>query len=576
MQNSIILFFVFVILSGIALGQVPQLINYQGLLIDPASDQPVPDNTYSITFSIYDVALGGSAIWTETQNVQTKEGLYSVLLGSTTNFITAILSGPQKYLGIKVGSDPEMMPRKRIVSVAYAILSEDAHKLEGKDASDFVQAGQANSISTDMLQNNAVTTAKISPNIVSSLDDVSNDGGNIDLVEGSNITIVPDNAANRITISATGVGLTLPYSGTTGSSATAFSVTTTGTGRAGYFRVNNSGNSNPVIYGETNGMGRVGHFRIVNATNDKEAVAASTQGTGPALSGYTIGSGPAVYGRTDGDGEAGHFEITNSSSSSNALYVSTDGSGNGVYGFSNAGNQAGVYGINDNLLGQGVEGYSTSGTGVYGHSETGCGVYAICGSGHSVYGRSSGENSAGVLGYNNTAGGYGIYGWSNNGVALYGHGDLVCTGSKSAKVKLDNGTAVRLYAEESAESWFSDYGQGRLSDGQAHIELDPLFLQTVTIDAGHPMKVFVQVEGDCNGVYVTNKTSTGFDVAELQGGGSNVPFSYRVVCKRKYYEDDRLATPEEAARSTRRMMEAVWPETIAAREAERAEPDPER
>jgi hypothetical protein len=260
-----------------------------------------------------------------------------------------------------------------------------------------------------------------------------------------------------------------------------------------------------------------------------EAVAASTQGTGPALSGYTIGSGRAVYGRTDGDGNAGYFEITNSASSSDAVYGSTNGSGNGVYGestdgdgvygFSNATSQSGVYGINDNPQGNGVAGSSTSGRGVRGSSYSGTAVYAISGYGNGVYGQSSGEDKAGVYGYNNTPGGYGVYGWSTNGVAVYAHGDMDCTGSKCARVKLDNGTAVRLYAEESAESWFSDYGEGNLSDGQAHIELDPVFLQTVTVDARHPMKVFVQVEGDCNGVYVTNKTSTGFGVVELEGAG---------------------------------------------------------
>ncbi|UCE07404.1 MAG: hypothetical protein JSW07_05065, partial [bacterium] len=100
-----------------------QLINYQGLLMDPGTGQPVADATYSITFSIYDVASGGSAIWIETQDVQTKDGSYSVLLGSTTPLTPTIFSGPEKYLGIKVGSDPEMTPRKQIVSVAYAITS---------------------------------------------------------------------------------------------------------------------------------------------------------------------------------------------------------------------------------------------------------------------------------------------------------------------------------------------------------------------------------------------------------------------------------------------------------------------
>ena len=92
-----------VILSGIAMGQVPQLINYQGVLINPTTGQPVTDNSYLITFSIYDVASGGSLIWTETQNVPTKAGLYSVLLGSITPLTPTILSGNEKYLGIKVG-----------------------------------------------------------------------------------------------------------------------------------------------------------------------------------------------------------------------------------------------------------------------------------------------------------------------------------------------------------------------------------------------------------------------------------------------------------------------------------------
>ncbi|MDI6793822.1 MAG: hypothetical protein QME81_13315 [bacterium] len=53
-------------------------------------------------------------------------------------------------------------------------------------------------------QTNSVSTAMITPNIVSSLDGVSNDGGDIDLVAGANITITPDDAGNQITIAATG------------------------------------------------------------------------------------------------------------------------------------------------------------------------------------------------------------------------------------------------------------------------------------------------------------------------------------------------------------------------------------
>ena len=92
---------------------------------------------------------------------------------------------------------------------------------------------------------------------------------------------------------------------------------------------------------------------------------------------------------------------------------------------------------------------------------------------------------------------------------------------------------------ESPEVWFEDFGDGRLENGRTHIELDALFLETVTINADHPMKVFVQLEGDCNGVFVT-KGTTGFDVDELKSGSSNTPFSYRLVAKRKGYENERM------------------------------------
>ena len=73
----------------------------------------------------------------ETYSVQTKNGLYSVMLGSTNPLTAAILSGPEKYLGVKVGADAEMTPRKRIVSVAYAIISATAESLGDKAATEY-------------------------------------------------------------------------------------------------------------------------------------------------------------------------------------------------------------------------------------------------------------------------------------------------------------------------------------------------------------------------------------------------------------------------------------------------------
>ena len=112
-------------LTSVATAGVPGLMNYQGRLTDEEG-RPL-DDTLVLAVAIYDDSTSGSPIWTESRSVQTKDGLYSVLLGSTTALTASILSGSEKYLGIKVGVDPEMTPRKRIVSVAYALVTESLY-----------------------------------------------------------------------------------------------------------------------------------------------------------------------------------------------------------------------------------------------------------------------------------------------------------------------------------------------------------------------------------------------------------------------------------------------------------------
>jgi hypothetical protein len=111
--------------------QVPHMINYQGVLTDPTTGGPIPDNSYSITFTIYSVATGGTALWTEVQNVSTTGGRFNVLLGSVNPIPPTVFSGGNCYLGVKVETDAEMTPRKRMVSVGYALKSHDADKVGG-------------------------------------------------------------------------------------------------------------------------------------------------------------------------------------------------------------------------------------------------------------------------------------------------------------------------------------------------------------------------------------------------------------------------------------------------------------
>ncbi len=98
------------------------------------------------------------------------------------------------------------------------------------------------------------------------------------------------------------------------------------------------------------------------------------------------------------------------------------------------------------------------------------------------------------------------------------------TGSVSTIVDDLNEEPVNMFCPEAPEILFQDYGTGELVNGKAYIKMDPIFTKNIHVNEDNPIKVFVQLEGDCKDVYVTNKTAEGFEVVELQGGTSNVPF----------------------------------------------------
>ncbi|MBN8642519.1 MAG: hypothetical protein J0L86_11970 [Flavobacteriales bacterium] len=105
-------------------------------------------------------------------------------------------------------------------------------------------------------------------------------------------------------------------------------------------------------------------------------------------------------------------------------------------------------------------------------------------------------------------------------------------GTVNTLVKDNEGKERIMTAPEAPEALFQDYGIGSLTNGYAKIDIDPVFTKNIRVDETHPMKVFIQLEGDCKGVYVFNKTATSFEVKELQNGNSNVSFSYQIVAFR--------------------------------------------
>lgn len=223
---------------------------------------------------------------------------------------------------------------------------------------------------------------------------------------------------------------------------------------------------------------------------------------------------------------------------------------------------------------QGVYGGSGGGAGALGNyngtgtANTRAGVYGVCSqaaantAGVGVYGYNniaSGNQRMGVLGaYNSSAFGIGVYGIGFGGGIITGNNDIavvgwrtnnanysgyfngnhvIANGTKTASVATQWGNQL-LYCQESPEVWFEDIGGAQLVNGQCRIEFDSIFKQVTFIDEEHPYHVFIQMEGECEDVFVI-KDQNGFIVKEKNGGKSNTSFSYRVTAKRVNFQDHR-------------------------------------
>lgn len=331
---------------------------------------------------------------------------------------------------------------------------------------------------------------------------------------------------------------------------------------------------------------------VVNNSTPITGDVFSAYGTN-AVSAYSSGAGGAgFYTETSGNASWGMLSLATATGNTTSVGVQGESSANngtGVAGFatSTAGGSVqpvGVYGSANNATGFGMQGSNSNATGtaMILTGNNAAGTYLTGGSGAAIngsgigtftYGRTA-SNGTGLLGVGNNQAAFGtlvdgsgiagtglyfgVYAVGNNNsntanvraggyfesgtsrlsysyVAAYDGGlprKITGNGTMNTIVKDPAGKLVLLSAPEAPENLFQDYGTGTLVNGRAHVALDPVFSMNILVNAAHPLRAFVQLEGDCAGVYVTNKSAEGFDVVELQGGTSNVDFTWTVTGNR--------------------------------------------
>jgi hypothetical protein len=144
-----ILFSLTIIAWVAAMAEVPELINYQGRLVDSGGN-PV-NGAVSMEINLYDAQTGGFHLYSEMQSVTVVDGIYGLQFGGLGGLFDIILNSSETWLELSIDGVPSDS-RSRLLAVPYAIQasqSEDAQALatEVADLQALVDAIEIHSIS---------------------------------------------------------------------------------------------------------------------------------------------------------------------------------------------------------------------------------------------------------------------------------------------------------------------------------------------------------------------------------------------------------------------------------------------
>ena len=497
--------------AGITAATSP-LLQYQGRLADPGSGEPVADGSYSMTFRLYTVASGGTALWTETKDVAVQGGLFSTSLGDTVALSQSLFNGQELWLGIKVGSDDEATPRQQILPAAYALGLVPGAAMQADSSSAALQV--TNLGSGDALLVNGQMTLSGNLTVSGALSGGTHTHSGADITSGTVAEAYIDEALARdseilpTVLDNDGAGSTLDADLLDGQDASAFAAT--GHDHDGS-QITSGVVGEPYIDDALARDLEVEQQITTHQSNasahhprytDDEAWGAVLDRDGPS-SGLNADLLDGYSSTNFAFSSHNHFGNYWSGSSTNyGLSVYNSSTGDGIRGSSSATNElyGGLYGYCSST-GSGVVGSSSSGHGVHGTGATGVYGTGITG----VYGTSSDNGGQGVQGHGTGTLTEGVLGTSAQATGVYGIAGAE-SGSNAIGVWGQTGATWGFFTYEAAYA-----GQGFVSGVQAYIaqseDSQPLEVGDVVLISG----ITAPLAGGQTPVLTVRRAGTGED-----------------------------------------------------------------
>ncbi len=176
--SLVFLLFLFILfIPVISFAAFPEVINYQGKLMD-SSGNLVADDSYNMRFRLCADSDCASVLydesWVDSNKVAVTNGLFSVLIGSVSSTLDSVDFNQDTYLEVSIGgtgvpSWEVLTPRKKLGAVPNAL---NAQKFGGLATSSFLRSDTTNTssiinnlTSTNIFSNNASITSVTSTNL---------------------------------------------------------------------------------------------------------------------------------------------------------------------------------------------------------------------------------------------------------------------------------------------------------------------------------------------------------------------------------------------------------------------------